>query len=206
MKNSTRTFGVKARAILAGSLVLGVGAAVTLASWNDSEFASSAFTGGKYNIQSSLNGMTWSDTTSTGPAQLTFKVGPGTLSPSTTVYAPFAVKLAQGTTNVADVTIKSTSAAPASPGVDASSHLTYTIMKTAAWGCDSSTTGSIVAPVTTPVTSSSLANAFSLNDAGTTAYLCIAVTADSTLAQSSGSTVTWELAGVSNAALTKTAL
>ena len=46
MKKSTRSFGVKARAILAGSLVLGVGAAATLASWNDSEFAIGAITGG----------------------------------------------------------------------------------------------------------------------------------------------------------------
>lgn len=206
MKKSTRTFGVKARAILAGSLVLGVGAAVTLASWNDSEFAFGAFTGGKFNVQSSANGTTWTDATSSSPAALTFKVGPGTLSPNTTVYAPFAVKLATGTTNVSDVTIKSTSAAPIAPGVDASSHLTYKILKTAAWGCDAATTGTTVGAANTAVSASTLANAFSLNDAATTAYLCVAVTADSTLAQSSTSTVTWEFAGVSNAALATPAL
>lgn len=206
MKKTTRSFGVKARAILAGSLVLGVGAAVTLASWNDSEFAAGAFTGGKFNLQSSVNGTSWTDNTSSSPAALTFKVGPGTLSPNTTVYAPFAVKLATGSTNVADLTIKSTSTAPVAPGVDASSHLSYKILKTAAWGCDSSTTGTAVAPANTAVTASTIANAFALNDTATTAYLCIAVTADSTLAQSSSSTVTWEFAGVSNAALTTPAL
>jgi len=201
VKNSTRTFGVKARAVLAGSLVLGVGAAVTLASWNDSEFASSAFTGGKYNIQSTANNTTWKDNVSGTPAALTFAVAPGTLSPNTTVYAPFAVKLATGTTNVADVTIKSTATA----GIG--SHLSYTISRTAAWGCDVNTTGgTVVAPLATSALVSTVTNAFSLNDASTTAYLCIAVTADSGLVQGSTGNVTWEFAGVSNAALLTPAL
>lgn len=48
----------------------------------------------------------------------------------TTVYAPFAVKLASGTTNQADIAITSAGAA----GIG--DHLTYTIVKTDAWGCD----------------------------------------------------------------------
>ena len=39
------------RAILAGGLVLGVGAAVTLAAWNDSEFATGTFGAGSFNLE-----------------------------------------------------------------------------------------------------------------------------------------------------------
>ena len=39
------------RAILAGGLVLGVGAAVTLAAWNDSEFVTGTFTAGTFNLR-----------------------------------------------------------------------------------------------------------------------------------------------------------
>ncbi|NYJ20410.1 SipW-dependent-type signal peptide-containing protein [Glaciibacter psychrotolerans] len=192
------SFGLKARAILAGSLVLGVGAAVTLASWNDSEFAASGFTGGSFNLQSSITGGSgaadWKDAPSTAAASLAFVAGPNTLSPNTTVYAPFAVKLATGTTNAADVSIKSAAAA----GIG--DHLTYRIVKTNAWGCDSVkyAAGTEVAP-TANVKASSVAPAFVLAAANTPAFLCVAVTADSTLAQGSTGTVTWEFNAVSTA-------
>ena len=50
------------RAILAGGLVLGVGAAVTLAAWNDSEFVTGTFTAGTFNMQgSTTDGTTFTD-------------------------------------------------------------------------------------------------------------------------------------------------
>ena len=39
------------RAILAGGIVLGVGAAVTLAAWNASEFATGTFQAGTFTIE-----------------------------------------------------------------------------------------------------------------------------------------------------------
>ena len=53
----------KVRAILAGGLVLGLGAAVTLAAWNDSEFAKGTFTSGSLNIQGSVDGDIFDATT-----------------------------------------------------------------------------------------------------------------------------------------------
>jgi len=198
VKNSTRSFGVKARAILAGSLVLGVGAAVTLASWNDSEFAAGAFTGGKFNVQSSITGGTapadWKDNGTGTPAALSFAVDANKLSPNTTVFAPFALKLAAGSTNAADITIKSTGP------VGIGDHLVYTIRQTSTWGCNAATTGTFVAPAAN-VKASPVNNAFSLSTAGAPTYLCIAVTSDSTLEQGTSGTVTWEFAAVSNAAL-----
>lgn len=44
---------LRVRAVLAGGLVLGVGAAATLASWNDSEYASAVVTTSTFDLQSS---------------------------------------------------------------------------------------------------------------------------------------------------------
>ena len=94
------------RAILAGGLVLGVGAAVTLAAWNDSEYVTGTFTAGTFNLQgSTTDGTTFTDHPVGSPGTLTFTVAPLLLSPGDTVYAPFAVRLAANTTNNANVVI-----------------------------------------------------------------------------------------------------
>ena len=61
----------KIAAVLAGGLVLGIGAATTLAAWTDSQYASASFTAGIFKLESSINGTTWVDYTSSAPAQLT---------------------------------------------------------------------------------------------------------------------------------------
>ena len=38
----------RTRAVLAGAVVLGIGASITLASWTDDEFASGSFTASKF--------------------------------------------------------------------------------------------------------------------------------------------------------------
>lgn len=53
----------KVLAVLAGGLVLGVGAAITLAAWNDSEFATGTFTAGSFNLQGSTDGTTYAEHT-----------------------------------------------------------------------------------------------------------------------------------------------
>ena len=59
-------------AVLAGGLVLGVGTAVTLAAWNDSEFAKSTFTAGSFVFQGSTDGTAFADHASeAGAADLT---------------------------------------------------------------------------------------------------------------------------------------
>lgn len=47
----------KVRALLAGGIVLGVGAAVTLANWTDTNWADGIFGGGTYRIESSADGV-----------------------------------------------------------------------------------------------------------------------------------------------------
>ena len=80
----------KVRAVLAGALVLGVGATMTLASWTDTEFAAGAFATSKFDTQSSIDGASWSDNTSAPGASITF-AGTG-MSPDTHRYGYVLVR------------------------------------------------------------------------------------------------------------------
>lgn len=70
--------------MLAGGLVIGVGATVTLASWNDSEYASGTFTTSEFDTESNVQAAGYADNnTSPGPT-VTFS-GAG-FSPSVSEY------------------------------------------------------------------------------------------------------------------------
>lgn len=63
----------KAQAVTAGGIVLGIGAIVTLAAWNDSEFAEGLFGSGDFNLEVSTDGEDFTDHyPEDGAAQLTF--------------------------------------------------------------------------------------------------------------------------------------
>jgi predicted ribosomally synthesized peptide with SipW-like signal peptide len=185
----------RVRAILAGGLALGIGAAMTLAAWNDSEFAQGTFTAGAFNIQGSLDGTTYTEhATSGGAAALAFTVPAAKLSPTDSVYAPFAVELDSTSTNNAVVTVSS----PSTTGSVA--NLTYTLIQPTTFGCTSSTTG------TTLVASSALGAAtgavtFNLTKgagvAGAPAFLCFKVTAGAGLVQSQTGSSTWQFTAAS---------
>lgn len=88
------------RALLAGGLVLGLGAAGTLAAWTDSGFATGVFSSGQFNIQGNPSittppaSETWSDHYTAGnAAPLQFSTNFDGLSPGTTVYAPFSIRI-----------------------------------------------------------------------------------------------------------------
>lgn len=85
------------RAVLAGGLVFGVGAAMTLAAWNDSEFATSTFTSGTFDIEGSVSGTTFVNYTVSGsPASLNFQLAPTAMGPGQTTYALFSVRTTTG--------------------------------------------------------------------------------------------------------------
>lgn len=99
----------KVAAVLAGGLVLGVGTMATLASWNDSEFASATFTAGRFDLESSIdNGATYS-THSWSNGTLTFTAPQTNMSPGDVVNAAFPVRLAAGTTSNARLRLNSIS-------------------------------------------------------------------------------------------------
>ena len=94
------------RAILAGGLVLGVGTAVTLAAWNDSEFVTGTFTVGHVrpaglDRRTPRRPRTSATTRRRAPRRTSprSRSAPRTLSPTRRRTAPFAVRLKPGTTN-----------------------------------------------------------------------------------------------------------
>lgn len=192
----------KIRAILAGGLVLGVGAAVTLAAWSDSEFATGIFGAGHFNIQGGTDGVAFSDHASTGTAaNLGFTAGFDNLSPNDTIAAPFVLRLDPETTNNATVSVNS-----ASITGTAATELTYGIVQVdSIEACDSTAAGTqTIVPSGTAMDSVTGASTFTLaksevdGQAGARVFLCVQVTAGSTIAQGDTATGTWEFLGTSN--------
>jgi len=185
------------KAILAGGLVLGVGAAVTLAAWNDSEFAQGTFTAGTFNLEGSLDGTAYSEHASAGTAAtLDFTVEPTALSPGDVVYAPFAVRLDATTVYDGEVTISNS----ATTGVV--TNLTYQLIQPTSFGCSSSTTGDTLVAAATAISTVPAATTFNVAQgagasAGDPVFLCFVVTAGPLIAQGQTGSATWEFAAVS---------
>lgn len=86
----------KAQAIAAGGIVLGIGAAVTLAAWNDSEFAQGTFGSASFNLEGSVDGTTYVENPEGDPAVI-FDSAALNLVPNQTVYDDFWVRLDSAT-------------------------------------------------------------------------------------------------------------
>ncbi len=196
----------KAKAILAGGLVLGIGAAVTLAAWNDSEFVIGNFGGGHFKMVGSADAseaFTNHDSDS-ADAALNFQVNASNMTPGQTVAAPYAVRLDAATDFAAAVRVNS-----AQGSGDAEDHLTYGIFTVTGWnGCTPNATASAeteIVPAGTGLDSVAGASSFDLakstngTDPGDPVYLCFQVKADDTLVQDETATATWELLAESKA-------
>lgn len=87
----------KVRAMLAGGLVLGVGAVMTLAVWNDSVFVNGVFATGSWNIQGNVDPALgvpgWQEYDTSPGGSLAFEVEAADLTPGDTVYAPVALRV-----------------------------------------------------------------------------------------------------------------
>lgn len=84
------------RALLAGGLVLGVGATVTMATWNDSEYAGGSVTAGTFELQGSSDGSDFWSSEADSPHALSFTPDSGPLFPGATRHALFSVRTAEG--------------------------------------------------------------------------------------------------------------
>lgn len=198
----------KILAVLAGGLVLGVGVAVTLAAWNDSEFATGTFTAGSFNLEGSTTGDTdaaYSDHNvddGDAAASLVFELPEvaAAMSPGDVVYAPFWVRLDETTTN--DATLAATGVTSGAGGNEA--NLSYSVQAIAADAtCDASAAGTVLATgadLTAQTASGTVALTQGAADAaGTAVQLCIAVTADDAIVQGASATATWEFTATSTA-------
>lgn len=79
-----RRISLRLRAVLAGGLVLGVGATVTVASWNDSEYAKGSFTTSVFDTESNVQSGGYADN-STAPGPTVTFTGAG-FSPGVSEY------------------------------------------------------------------------------------------------------------------------
>ena len=91
----------KTRAILAGGVVLGIGASMTLAAWSDSEWATGTFGTGGFTFQGSTDGAEFSEHATEGDAaELTFNLNASDLTPGASVEATYWVKAVGADANV----------------------------------------------------------------------------------------------------------
>ncbi|UKA53370.1 SipW-dependent-type signal peptide-containing protein [Arthrobacter sp. FW305-BF8] len=124
-----RTF-TRVRAVLAGALVLGVGASVTLASWSDSEYAAGTFTASTFRLESSTQAADWRDSTSATDASLT--VNATGLSPGASAYSWLNIRTTPASTVGGTIVLTSST-----PVGDLSDALEYrAVMKTSTSSCD----------------------------------------------------------------------
>ena len=196
----SKTRSRKFKAILAGGIVLGVGAAVTLAAWTDNEWAEGTFGAGSFNVQGSTNGTDFTDhESSAGAADLTFDLDGGdNLTPGDTVAAPFVLRLDGDTSYDASVVLESA----AGNGGNAEA-LTYGIVAVAnAGACSADATGTSIVPAGTAIGSVAGAQGFDLTAgadaaAGAPVALCFQVTADDSLTQGQAATAQWQFTATS---------
>jgi predicted ribosomally synthesized peptide with SipW-like signal peptide len=132
------------RVLLAAGLVLGVGASVTLASWNDEERANASFTAGMFGIEGSATGTTFTDYSSTATAAaLSFSLPPKAMVPGSVLYALYSVRTS--TTSIAGTVVLAADAAN-SAGLGA--HLTYGVRSITGTTCSAAAygKGAVVVP------------------------------------------------------------
>lgn len=192
---------LRVRAILAGGLVLGVGCALTLAAWNDSEFATGTFTASSFRLESSVNsGGTWvAHPTSGSAATLAFNAAG--MSPNSVNYAPIWIRTTAGS-------LSGTLALQGAGNDNAAlaAALAYRVVRYSSGTCDSSQfTASASYLVGTsaskvPLSTAGAATAVAANSLSPT-QMCFEVTmlasADNSL-QGANMTATWEIKGTSD--------
>lgn len=179
----------KILALLAGGLVLGVGATATLAAWQDSEVATASFATGTFNIQGSTDGTVFSDSPTAPGKSLAFTLNPELLAPGELVYAPFAVQLDPEADYQALVSVSTT--ANGALAAD----LTYSLYTVASFGatCSAATPpGGTALVADRAVTDATAVEAFALADAAVPINLCFVVEAGDGLTQGSDAGVTWD--------------
>ncbi|GEK79504.1 SipW-dependent-type signal peptide-containing protein [Agrococcus baldri] len=176
---------------------------MTLAAWNDSEFATGEFAAGDFNLEGAVDGAagTYADhETAAGAAALEFTLPlADNLAPEDVVYAPFWVRLDATTTSPAALTATS-----ATGTGENAANLSYTVHAIpAAATCDATTatTGTELASgadLTAFTAAGEQALAIGAEGvAGAPTQLCFAVTAGADLVEGAPATGTWAFTATS---------
>lgn len=209
----------KRKAILAGGVVLGLGAAVTLAAWSDDVFANGTFNTGSFELEGNLT-TTDVDSSAVVTQYQKYDVSPSgtlqfkqvltevTLQPNEEVFAPISLRLSPTTTDDGKYVLTGvTFGTPAD--ADLASKLNYRVItgSTAAL-CDSQTpTGGtnwysgVVADSAPGTTNSSASPRDLLKNAGTRDQLCLGITLNDNSESVQGATTTqviWQFKATAN--------
>lgn len=181
----------KALALLSAGAILGVGAVVTLAVWNDPEFEYGQFATGHFDLQGSTDGTSFASHATTPGVALTFTLNPQELTPGDSVYAPFSVKLSDETTQQASVKLTSTAESSLGGG------LSYALYSMDAFGC-SSTAKPTGSPFYGPYAIGEDPDTVAFTLTTTSAkHVCFVLTADSALQQGKQGSIVWQMRATS---------
>ncbi len=121
----------RTRAVLAGALVLGVGATATLAAWTDGEYGTGSFTASVFGTESQTASSSWASHTPSGNAA-TLAFNATAMSPTVSFYAWIDIRTTS-TTNV-DGTVALTGSSNNSGALLPA--LEYRAVRTASTTCD----------------------------------------------------------------------
>ncbi|MGN0099855.1 MAG: SipW-dependent-type signal peptide-containing protein [Dietzia sp.] len=196
----------KARAIMASGLVLGVGAAVTLAAWSDTVWGEGTFgtEGNAFNIKGSFDGgKSWNEhvspagTGENGPGALTFAQNANSLIPGVPVYQLVGLNEVEGKLG-ADIVLKRTNADNSALKDVVKVEVANVGTGTAAPDCGATTTG-FSAPVAIGATPSNMLTT-DITAKGHR-WVCLRATLDDkatpTVSNKKSSPILWEFAATS---------
>ncbi|WP_341955096.1 SipW-dependent-type signal peptide-containing protein [Microbacterium sp. LWH13-1.2] len=198
MREGKRLRSRRIRALLAGGLVFGVGATMTLAAWNDSEYGSATFTAGRFDIVGATDGTTFSSHPVGTPATLSFSTPFNAMAPGNTVYALFSVRTANpSVAGTLQLSVTSTA------GTGLGTYLRYGVRSIAGTTCNGTTysAGTAVVPDNSTMATGGTGTQAVAANGGTTVNYCIAVTLPATAdngAQGLTAIQTWQVAGTSS--------
>ncbi|WP_105566223.1 SipW-dependent-type signal peptide-containing protein [Microbacterium halophytorum] len=192
----------KVLAILAGGLVVGVGTAVTLAAWNDSEFATGTFAAGTFNLEGSLDDTTYAEHSDAASAQqldsVQFVADTSNMVPDEVAYDSFFVRLDDATSIDGSLALAGTTATG-----DAAQYGYVVAAIDPAAVCDATTiaAGTVLgegASLDANTASGTVTLAHGDGAPGASVQLCFAVTAGADLEQGATATTTWEFEATSD--------
>jgi len=198
MREGKRLLSRRIRALLAGGLVFGVGATMTLAAWNDSEYGNATFTAGRFDIVGAIDGATFSSHPVGTPAALSFSAPFSAMAPGNTVYALFSVRTANpSVAGTLQLSVASTA------GTGLGTYLRYGVRSIAGTTCNGTTysAGTAVVPDNSTMATGGTGTQAVAANGGTTVNYCIAVTlpaATDNGAQGLTAIQTWQVAGTSS--------
>lgn len=198
MREGRRLRSRRVRAVLAGGLVFGVGATMTLAAWNDSEYGSTTFTAGRFDIVGAVDGTTFTSHPVGAPAALSFSAPFSAMVPGSTVYALFSVRTANpSVTGSLQLSTTSTT------GTGLGSYLRYGVRTIAGTACNGTTypAGTSVVPDNSTMATGGTSTQAVAANAGSTVNYCFAVTLPATTdngAQGLTAIQTWQILGTAS--------